>query len=46
MTAMKLMAKAGIVNGKKYELTPDILENKDDYEFLQWDLDSWGLYLL
>tara|TARA_X000000368_G_scaffold404472_1_gene380533 strand:+ start:321 stop:1154 length:834 start_codon:yes stop_codon:yes gene_type:complete len=30
--------KAGIVNGKKYELTPDILKNKDDYEFLQWDL--------
>jgi len=28
----------GIVNGKKYELAPDILENKDDYEFLQWDL--------
>ena len=29
----------GIVNGKKYELTPDILKNKNDYEFLQWDLD-------
>ncbi len=28
----------GIVNGKKYELAPDILENKDNYEFLQWDL--------
>ena len=28
----------GIVNGKKYELAPNILENKDDYEFLQWDL--------
>ena len=31
--------EAGIVNGKKYELTPNILENKDDYEFLQWDLE-------
>jgi len=30
--------KAGIVNGKKYEMTPKILENKNDYEFLQWDL--------
>ena len=30
--------EAGIVNGKKYELTPNILENKHDYEFLQWDL--------
>ena len=26
-----------IVNGKKYELPPDILGNKDKYEFLQWD---------
>ena len=25
-----------IVNGKKYELPPDILGNKDKYEFLQW----------
>ena len=31
--------EAGIVNGKKYELTPNILENKDSYEFLQWDLE-------
>ncbi|MDA9167777.1 phytanoyl-CoA dioxygenase family protein, partial [Candidatus Pelagibacter sp.] len=31
--------QAGIVNGKKYELAPNILENKDDYEFLQWDLE-------
>ena len=31
--------EAGIVNGNKYELTPNILENKDDYEFLQWDLE-------
>ena len=29
--------KAGVINGKKYEITPDILKNKDDYEFLQWD---------
>ena len=26
-----------IVNGKKYELPPDIIGNKDKYEFLQWD---------
>ena len=25
------------VEGKKYELPPDILGNKDKYEFLQWD---------
>ena len=31
--------EAGIVNGKKYEITPDIIQNKDDYEFLQWDLE-------
>ena len=31
--------EAGIVNGKKYELTPNILENKNNYEFLQWDLE-------
>ena len=31
--------KAGIVNGKKYEITPDILKNKNDYEFLEWDLE-------
>ena len=30
---------AGIVNGKKYEITPNILENKKDYEFLEWDLE-------
>ena len=28
-----------IVNGKKYELPPDILSNKNKYEFLQWDCD-------
>ena len=26
-----------IVDGKKYELPPDILGNKDKYEFLKWD---------
>jgi ectoine hydroxylase-related dioxygenase (phytanoyl-CoA dioxygenase family) len=30
---------AGIINGKSYDITPDILQNKDDYEFLQWDLE-------
>ena len=25
------------INGKKYELPPNILENKDKYEFLKWD---------
>ena len=29
----------GIVNGKKYEVTPNILKNKKDYEFLEWDLE-------
>ena len=24
---------------KKYEITPDILKNKIDYEFLEWDLE-------
>ena len=31
--------EAGEVNGKTYDITPDILNNKDDYEFLQWDLE-------
>jgi len=26
-----------IINGKKYELPPDILNNKEKYEFLKWD---------
>ena len=26
-----------VVNGKKYELPPDILGNKKKYEFLHWD---------
>jgi len=30
--------KAGVVNGKTYDITPNILLNKDNYEFLQWDL--------
>ena len=30
--------EAGTINGKKYEITPDILANKNDYEFLEWDL--------
>ena len=35
----KIDGEAGIVNGKKYEITPDILKNKNDYEFLEWDLE-------
>jgi ectoine hydroxylase-related dioxygenase (phytanoyl-CoA dioxygenase family) len=35
----KVDGEAGIVNGKKYEITPDILANKNDYEFLEWDLE-------
>ena len=31
--------RAGIVNGKTYDITPDILKTKNDYEFLQWDLE-------
>jgi ectoine hydroxylase-related dioxygenase (phytanoyl-CoA dioxygenase family) len=31
--------EAGIVNGKTYEITPDILNNQESYEFLQWDLE-------
>ena len=31
--------KAGEVNGKTYDITPNILQNKDNYEFLQWDLE-------
>ena len=33
----KLKAMNALVDGKKYELPPDILGNKDKYEFLQWD---------
>ena len=28
-----------IINGKKYETPPDILGNKEKYEFLNWDCD-------
>ena len=35
----KVDGEAGIVNGKKYEITPDILKNKNNYEFLEWDLE-------
>lgn len=31
--------EAGEVNGKTYHLTPDILNNKQDYEFLAWDFE-------
>ena len=33
----KIEGNECIVDGKKYELPPDILGNKDKYEFLQWD---------
>ena len=33
----KVEGKECTVDGKKYELPPDILSNKDKYEFLQWD---------
>ena len=29
--------KECIINGKKYELPPDIIGNKEKYEFLKWD---------
>ena len=35
----KVDGEAGVVHGKKYEITPDILKNKNDYEFLEWDLE-------
>ena len=35
----KVDGEAGVVHGKKYEITPDILKNKSDYEFLEWDLE-------
>ncbi|MDC0585515.1 phytanoyl-CoA dioxygenase family protein [Candidatus Pelagibacter sp.] len=35
----KVDGEAGVINGKKYEITPDILTNKNDYEFLEWDLE-------
>jgi len=33
----KVEGKECVINGKKYELPPDILGNKGKYEFLQWD---------
>ena len=33
----KVEGKKTIINGKKYEDPPDILLNKDKYEFLKWD---------
>ena len=33
----KVEGKECIIKGKKYENPPDILANKDKYEFLQWD---------
>ena len=33
----KVEGKECIIEGKKYELPPNILGNKEKYEFLQWD---------
>ena len=33
----KVEGKECIINGKKYELPPNILGNKEKYEFLKWD---------
>jgi len=33
----KVEGKECIINGKKYENPPDILSNKNKYEFLKWD---------
>ena len=33
----KVEGKEKIINGKKYELPPDIINNKEKYEFLKWD---------
>ena len=35
----KIDGQAGVVNGVTYEITPDILNNKAKYEFLEWDLE-------
>ena len=35
----KVDGEEGIVNGIKYELTPDIIGSKENYEFLEWDLE-------
>ena len=33
----KVEGKETIINGKKYELPPDIINNKEKYDFLKWD---------
>ncbi len=33
----KVEGKETVINGKKYELPPDIINNKDKYEFLKWN---------
>jgi ectoine hydroxylase-related dioxygenase (phytanoyl-CoA dioxygenase family) len=35
----KVEGKECVIDGKKYELPPDILGNKDKYEFLQWNFE-------
>ena len=35
----KIEGNECIINGKKYEIPPDILSNKNKYEFLQWDFE-------
>ncbi len=35
----KIEGNECIINGKKYETPPDILGNKEKYEFLNWDCD-------
>ena len=35
----KIEGNECIINGKKYEIPPNIVGNKDKYEFLQWDCD-------
>ena len=35
----KVDGAEGVVNGVKYELTPEIISNKENYEFLEWDLE-------
>jgi len=35
----KVDGAEGVVNGVRYELTPDIISNKENYEFLEWDLE-------
>jgi len=36
---MKLKGDECTINGIKYENPPDIIGNKDKYEFLQWDFE-------